>query len=115
MFSALLTLLPLLSCPLVLASPLAAQSPAPSLIPRWATIDQQYGGKVLTANNYSVIPNIFIQDSPTFNATGYNTLNDSFGLIDKSAQRWKKFTEWVCHIFEVIVFGLALSRDRQAD
>lgn len=84
-------LLPLL--PLALATPLAVSAPAPALLPRWATTDEQYGGKVLTVNNYTVVPNVFIQDSPTFNATGYNTLNDSFGLIDKSAQRWKNFTE----------------------
>ena len=26
-----------------------------------------------------------------FNATGYDLLTDSFGLIDKSKGRWKKF------------------------
>ena len=50
-------------------------------------------GKTLSPSNYTVIKGVFIQDSPTFNTTGYNLLNDSFGLIDKSARRWQNFTE----------------------
>ncbi|CED82588.1 Predicted phosphoglycerate mutase [Phaffia rhodozyma] len=41
--------------------------------------------------NYSVVSDIFIQDSPTFNATDYNALNASFGLIDQSKDRWRNF------------------------
>ncbi len=58
---------------------------------RWSTTDQ-YNGKTLTPTNYTVIPGVFIQDSPKYNATNYNLLNDSFGLIDKSPERWQNFT-----------------------
>ena len=62
------------------------------LTARWATTDQ-YGGKVITPTNYSVVTGVFVQDEPTFNATGYNLLNDSFGLLDKSPSRWTNFTK----------------------
>ena len=66
---------------------------APAL--SWPDTDQ-YGGKKLAGiTNYTVITDIFIQDSPTFNSTGYNLLNDSFGLIDKSPERWTNLTKWV--------------------
>ena len=61
----------------------------------WPDTDQ-YGGKKLAGiTNYTVVPGIFIQDDPKFNSTGYNLLNDSFGLIDKSPQRWSNLTRWV--------------------
>lgn len=77
----------LLSGPAVLASAVGSD-----LAARWPDTDQ-YGGKKLTPTNYTVVPGIFIQDSPTFNATGYNVLNDSFGLIDKSSDRWTNLTQ----------------------
>jgi hypothetical protein len=72
-----------------LLSPLTLSSP---LDERWSDTDQ-YGGKKLIPSNYTVITNVFIQDSPTFKPTGCNLLNDSFGLIDKSAGRWQNFTK----------------------
>ncbi|KAI5478262.1 phosphoglycerate mutase family protein [Pseudohyphozyma bogoriensis] len=48
-----------------------------------------------TPTNYTVVPDIFIQDSADFNATGYNAFTDSFGLIDKSANRWHTLTKKV--------------------
>ena len=64
----------------------------------WPDTDQ-YGGKKLAGiTNYTVVPGIFIQDDPKFNSTGYNLLNDSFGLIDKSPQRWTNLTKWVPRI-----------------
>lgn len=83
-FSALLASLPFL--PKLLVNPLNNK--------RWASTDQ-YHGKTLSPTNYTVIPNVFIQDDPSLNATGYNLLNDSFGLIDKSSNRWKNFTQYV--------------------
>jgi len=73
----------------LLLSPLTLSSP---LDGRWSDTDQ-YGGKKLIPSNYTVITNVFIQDSPTFKPTGCNLLNDSFGLIDKSAGRWQNFTK----------------------
>jgi len=90
----------------LLLFPLARTSP---LDGRWSDTDQ-YHGKKLTPSNYTVIPNIFIQDSPTFNATGYNLLNDSFGLIDKSAGRWQNFTKWVSLYSQgLVLMGLGLA------
>ena len=37
---------------------------------------------------YEVVAGIFIQDDPDFESDGYDSLNDSFGLIDKSPERW---------------------------
>ncbi|KAL8286550.1 hypothetical protein RQP46_004567 [Phenoliferia psychrophenolica] len=55
-------------------------------------------GHLFAPTNYSIVPDIFIQDSPTFNATGYDVLSDSFGLIDKSKGRWKKFASRIHHL-----------------
>lgn len=52
-----------------------------------------YGGKTLSPSNVTVVPGFFIQDDPNFNETGYDALQDSFGLIDKSRNRWKKFAK----------------------
>ncbi|KAI5480842.1 hypothetical protein MNV49_006651 [Pseudohyphozyma bogoriensis] len=46
---------------------------------------------VFTPTNYSVVPGFFIQDEPGFNSTGYDPLLDSFGLLDKSPDRWHNF------------------------
>lgn len=54
-----------------------------------------YGGKTLAPANYTVVPGLFVQSDPGFNATGYDMLQDSFGLLDKSAGRWKNFTKCV--------------------
>ena len=45
--------------------------------------------------NYTSLQGIFIQDSASFNSTGYNVLNDSFGLIDKSSSRWTNLTSYL--------------------
>ena len=75
----------------LLCSPLASTYP---LDGRSSDTDP-FAGKKLTPTNYTVVPNVFIQDSPAFNTTGYNLLNDSFGLIDKSPGRWQNFTKSV--------------------
>jgi hypothetical protein len=41
---------------------------------------------------YATVPGIFIQDDPDFDEDGYDSLKDSFGLIDKSEDRWTKLT-----------------------
>lgn len=82
----------LLNSLLLATAPVTASVVDRQLTARWPTTDQYYG-KVLTPTNYTVVKGVFIQDSPTFNATGYNVFNDSFGLIDKSPNRWKNFTE----------------------
>lgn len=74
--------------------PLASTSVIDRISARWPETDQ-YHGKKLTVANYTVVPGIFVQDSPSFNATGYNTFNDSFGLIDKSENRWKNLTRYI--------------------
>lgn len=61
---------------------------------RWSDSDRYYGKK-LAPSNYSIVHDIFIQDSAAFNGTGYNLLNDSFGLFDKSPGRWQSFTKSV--------------------
>lgn len=38
------------------------------------------------------------QDSPDFNATGYDLLQDSFGLLDKSPSRWSTFRSAVARL-----------------
>lgn len=40
---------------------------------------------------YTVVKGIFIQSDPEFENEGYDVLNDSFGLIDKTPERWRKF------------------------
>lgn len=47
--------------------------------------------KLFVPTNYTIVPGFFIQDSPSFNATGYNFLNDTFGLLDKGPQHWSRF------------------------
>lgn len=54
-----------------------------------------FGGKTLSPSNVTVVRGIFKQDDPSFNETGYDSLKDSFGLVDQSEGRWKNFTEWV--------------------
>lgn len=54
-----------------------------------------YGGKTLAPSNVTVITGLFRQDDPDLDPNGYDMLKDSFGLIDKSPDRWKKFTECV--------------------
>lgn len=49
-------------------------------------------GKALTPSNYTVVRGVFIQSEPDFNATDYDGLSDSFGLIDKSPNRWRNFS-----------------------
>lgn len=89
MLSALLALL-------ALSAPLAASSPLDAVADLAARgKHDKYHGKTLAPSNFTVVPGIFIQDDPKFNATGYDLLSDSFGLIDKSAKRWKNFTKWV--------------------
>ena len=80
-----------LALTLFLAPPALSSS---SLFARWSDTDQ-YHGKTLTPSNYTVITGIFAQDDPKTNATGYSLLNDSFGLIDKSENRWTNLTTWV--------------------
>lgn len=77
--------------------PLVSASVIDRVFPRWADVDQ-YHGKKLTVSNYTVVPGIFVQDSPTFNSTGYNTFNDSFGLIDKSDDRWSNLTKYIANL-----------------
>ena len=55
----------------------------------------KYFGKAHAPTNYTVVSGIFIQDDPSFDADGYDMLSDSFGLIDKSPDRWTKLTELV--------------------
>ncbi|ORY29348.1 histidine phosphatase superfamily [Naematelia encephala] len=52
-------------------------------------------GKTFSPTNYTVVTGLFVQDEPTFNATGYNVLTDGFGLLDKSAKRWSNFTDYI--------------------
>ena len=58
--------------------------------------DPSYG-KTLTPTNFAVVPGIFIQDDPSFTGKNYNMLNDSFGLIDKSDDRWVNLTKLVTY------------------
>ena len=92
--------IPYLKCTIALAICLMAITAfllAPSALfappERHEASTKLYYGKRLTPSNYTVIKGVFIQDSPTFDSTGYNLLNDSFGLIDKSSGRWQNFTE----------------------
>ena len=83
---------------LLLTSLLAATliQPSPATNPfsrRWASTDQYNGKQLSSVNTYTVLPGIFIQDDPELDASGYNVLNDSFGLIDKSANRWTNLTQ----------------------
>lgn len=48
-------------------------------------------GKVLEPRNYTVVQGFFIQSDPSFGNVDYDPLNDSFGLIDKSPNRWRDF------------------------
>ncbi|ORX37383.1 histidine phosphatase superfamily [Kockovaella imperatae] len=58
-----------------------------------------YGGKTLAGiTNFTVVPGIFIQDDPSFNSSGYDLLQDSFGLIDKSPNRWKNLEAHVTQL-----------------
>jgi hypothetical protein len=45
-------------------------------------------GKALTPSNCTVVRGVFVQSEPDFNATDYDVLSDSFGLMDKSPNRW---------------------------
>lgn len=51
-----------------------------------------YGGKTLAPSNVTVITGLFRQDDPDLKEDGYDMLKDGFGLLDKSPDRWKKFT-----------------------
>lgn len=53
----------------------------------------RYGGKTLAPSNVTVVTGLFRQDDPDLDPEGYDMLKDSFGLLDKSPQRWKKFTK----------------------
>lgn len=55
----------------------------------------QYYGKILTPSNYSVVQGIFAHSEPEFKDDEYDLLKDSFGLIDKSPERWIKFERCV--------------------
>ncbi|RSH93007.1 hypothetical protein EHS25_008455 [Saitozyma podzolica] len=52
-------------------------------------------GKALTPSNYTVVRGFFVQSEPDFNATDYDVLSDSFGLMDKSPNRWVTFSRHV--------------------
>ncbi|CAD6573642.1 MAG: hypothetical protein CYPHOPRED_005185 [Cyphobasidiales sp. Tagirdzhanova-0007] len=45
--------------------------------------------------NYSVVTGVFIQDDSGFDASNYHLLNDSFGLIDKSENRWRNLSSYI--------------------
>jgi hypothetical protein len=53
--------------------------------------EDMYHGKTLTPSNYTVVQGIFAHSDPAFKDDGYDILHDSFGLIDKSPERWSKF------------------------
>lgn len=53
----------------------------------------KYGGKTLAPSNVTVVTGLFRQDDPELDPEGYDMLKDSFGLLDKSHNRWKKFTK----------------------
>ncbi|EJT52925.1 phosphoglycerate mutase family protein [Trichosporon asahii var. asahii CBS 2479] len=55
----------------------------------------KYGGKTLAPSNVTVITGLFRQDDPDLDPEGYDMLKDSFGLLDKSPDRWKKFTRHI--------------------
>lgn len=55
----------------------------------------KYGGKTLAPSNVTAITGLFRQDDPDLDPEGYDMLKDSFGLLDKSPDRWKKFTRLV--------------------
>lgn len=79
---------------LLLLLPLVAATPYADLFARGNNgAKDKYHGKTLAPSNYTVVEGLFVQDDPAFNATGYDLLKDSFGLIDKSKDRWKKFTK----------------------
>lgn len=40
---------------------------------------------------FSVVQGIFKQSDPEFRDSGYDSLRDSFGLIDKEGDKWGKF------------------------
>lgn len=56
-------------------------------------------GKTLTVSNYTVVQGLFAHSDPEFKdagkGEGYDNLDDSFGLIDKSPDRWQCFAQWV--------------------
>jgi hypothetical protein len=49
-----------------------------------------YHGKLLDVEEYTVVKGIFKQSDPS---TSPNGRMDSFGLIDKSQDRWMKFEQ----------------------
>lgn len=51
-----------------------------------------FHGKTLAPSNITVVTGIFRQDDPDLNEKEYDMLKDGFGLLDKSADRWKNFT-----------------------
>lgn len=74
------------------------------------------GMKLFIPSNYSVVDNsqfslsadlpsipridknrstVFVQSTKGFNGTGYDLHGDSFGLIDKSEDRWTRFRDYV--------------------
>lgn len=52
-----------------------------------------FHGKTLAPSNVSVVTGLFRQDDPDLDEEGYDMLKDGFGLLDKSADRWRKFTK----------------------
>lgn len=48
-------------------------------------------GKTFVPTNYTVVQGLFVQSDPGYKDDGYDVLGDSFGLIDKSLERWIKF------------------------
>jgi broad specificity phosphatase PhoE len=88
---AALTLLFLLLLPRLNAS--FAETP---LAPRNGT--DPYHGKALAPSNYTVVRGLFRQTEPDFDPEGYDMLADSFGLLDKGAHRWRRFTEHITHL-----------------
>lgn len=58
-------------------------------------IEQGTMGRTLIPTNYTVVQGIFKQSDPKFKDDNYDVLGDSFGLIDKSPERWRKFQQYV--------------------
>lgn len=76
-----------------------------------STTPDGYHGKTLTVSNYTVVQGIFAHSDPEFKDEGYDLLNDSFGLIDKSPERWVNFERFAAARLRVV--GTHVANDLQ--
>ncbi|ORY82331.1 histidine phosphatase superfamily [Leucosporidium creatinivorum] len=76
----------------LLVAAIAAPAVLGASVPRTKTT---VATNLFTPTNYTVVKDIFIQDSPTFSSSGYDAFSDSLGLIDKTAKRWENLQDHI--------------------